>query len=144
MKSPIQAVEVSYFVQATEDPEGLDRRIRVLLDIQGQGEVDSLEGHFGNKILHVRHHLIGSEAERVVEALATNLPAEVKGELDESMAKSIDEHSALYLRLDKQMLMTGRMGLGTSDPIRIKLKPRLFTVRGELQDFYRRVMRLHG
>ena len=144
MKSPIQAVEVSYFVQATEDPERLDRRVRVLLAFEGQGEVESLEGHFGNRILHVRHHLTGDDASGVVEALATNLPTAVKGEIDDSMTERIDEHSALFLRLDKQMLMTGRMELGTADPIRIKLKPRLFMVRNEVQDFYRKVLRLHG
>ena len=144
MKGPIQAVEVSYFVQATEDPERLDRRVRVLLAVQGQREVDMLEGHFGNRILHVHHHLTGDDAGGVVEALASNLPAAVKGELGDSMTERIDEHSALFLRLDKQMLVTGRMELGTADPVRIKLKPRLFMVRDEAQDFYRKVLRLNG
>src|SRR5271157_703774 len=120
-KSPIQSVEVSYFVQSTEDAEKLRRRVREALDIQGEQQQDDesrLEGHFGNLILFVRYHLLGADAERVVGRLASRLLPHSKRDLNENLEKSLDEHSALYLRLDKQSLVDGRLEFSTADPVR--------------------------
>jgi RNA binding exosome subunit len=147
-KGPIQSVEVSYFVHSTEDAWRLGERVREALEIQceqpqkQQEEESRLEGHFGNVILHVRYHLLGADAERVVERLASRLVPASKRDLSENLEKSLDEHSALYLRLDKQSLVEDRFEFSTADPVRLKVKPRLFIVKGGAPAFYRSVMHL--
>jgi RNA binding exosome subunit len=142
MKGPIQAVEVSYLVQATEDLERIDLCVKSTLGIVSVREELQLEGHFGNALSRVCYHLTGEEAARVVEELARGLTAGARHELAQTLQRSVDEHSALYLRLDKQQLMGGRMVPGMSDPIRVKIKPRLYLVKGGAAEFYRRVMNL--
>jgi RNA binding exosome subunit len=142
MKGPIQAVEVSYLVQATEDLEGIDEHVKSALGIESGREEFQLEGHFGNPLSRVCYHLLGEEADRVVGVLARGLTAGARRELAQTLQKSVDEHSSLYLRLDKQQLMRGKIVPGTSDPIRVKIKPRLYLVKGGTTEFYRRVMNL--
>lgn len=142
MKGPIQAVEVSYFVHATEDVDRIDRKVREALGVGSEPELDELEGHFGNKILHVRYHSVGEEAARVVGALASGLPRTAKDELSRTIENNIDEHQALYLRLHKQLLMAGELGFSTADTVRVKVKPRLFLLRGGAPELYRTVLKL--
>jgi len=144
LKGPIQAVEVSYLIHATEDAPRIKERVEKALGVHGPREEYELEGHFGNRITRVRCHLLGEEASRVVETLASRLPPGAKRELRDSLEKNVDEHSAFYLRLDKQLLMAGTVGLGTSDSVRLKIKPRLFLLKGGGPEFYREVLRLDG
>jgi RNA binding exosome subunit len=53
----------------------------------------------------------------------------------------LDEHNALYVRLNKQVLvMNGTAVLASSDPIRVKVKPRSHTVRRDPAGFYTRLL----
>jgi RNA binding exosome subunit len=142
MRGPIQAVEISYLVHSTEDAERIDATVRTALGIEGVPERQELEGHFGNKILSVRYHLLEGGAANVVEKLAVSLPFADKEELKKMMESCIDEHSALYLRLDKQLLMDGDIRLATSDPVRIRIKPRLFLLKEGAPSFYRKMMKV--
>jgi RNA binding exosome subunit len=143
-KGQIQATEVSYFVHPTEEAERIGRKLRDVLGIESEPEQQVLEGAFGYDIVSVHYHLTGEEASRLVRSLARALGAESRKTLGERIEDSIDEHSALYVRLDKQQLMVGRLVLGESDAIRVKIKPRLFQVRGGIAEFYRDVMNLDG
>jgi RNA binding exosome subunit len=142
MKGPIQAVEISYFVHSTEDAERIDVTVRTALGIEVMPETQELEGHYGNRILSVRYHLLDEGAANVVEKLAAGLHLADKEELKKAMEGCIDEHSALYLRLDKQLLMNGAIRLATSDPVRIRIKPRLFLLRVGAPSFYRKMMKV--
>jgi RNA binding exosome subunit len=142
MKGPIQAVEISYFVHSTEDAERIDVAVRSTLGIEGMPERQELEGHYGNRILSVRYHLLDEGAANVIEKLAVGFHFADKEELKKVMASCIDEHSALYLRLDKQLLMDGAIRLATSDPVRIRVKPRLFLLRQGAPSFYRKMMKV--
>ena len=52
----------------------------------------------------------------------------------------IDEHNALYMRLSKQVLvMSGSAVLASSDPIRVKVKPRSHIVKRDPVAFYARL-----
>lgn len=139
MKGPIQAVEVSYLLHATEDPVRVGNAVREVLGVDVRPEVEELEGHFGNKITRVRHHATGEAAGLVFSRLAARMPPAMKAELLEGLEGTVDEHSALYLRLDKQLLLAGGIAFASTDPVRLRVKPRLFMMKRGGSDFYRQV-----
>ncbi len=56
------------------------------------------------------------------------------------LRSGLDEHNALYIRLSKQVLvMNGAAVLASSDPIRVRVKPRSFLVKGDPAAFYERL-----
>ncbi len=57
----------------------------------------------------------------------------------------LDEHNALYIRLSKQVLvMRGSAVLASSDPIRVKVKPRSYMVKRDPEGFYARLFEVVG
>ena len=136
MKGPIQSVEVAYLIHATEDQQKVDEAIAAVLAIKVQPAIERLEGHFGNEILSVRFHLIGEEAMEAFDGLAAKLPEDLRAVLVSKIGEFLDEHSAFYLRLDKQKLMAGTLALGSRDTVRLKVKPRLFLLKGGAAEFY--------
>ena len=140
MKGPVQSVEVSYFVHATEDPQTLAKAVSTLLSVDTTPEEEQMEGHFGNAIIRVRYHLTGEEAAAALGNIVARLPTQMKGKLERSIEELMDEHHALYLRLDKQRLVAGTLEEGTGDPVRIKVKPRGFLLRGGAKEFYSRIL----
>jgi RNA binding exosome subunit len=136
LKGPIQSVEVSYFLHATEDSEKVDAAVVDFLGMACSPETEKMEGHFGNAIVDVRFRLTGEEASRALENMVAKLPRELKNELAGGIAGAIDEHSALYLRFDKQKLVLGAVAAGGSDPVRVRVKPRSYLVRGRPGEFY--------
>ncbi|MDA4123050.1 MAG: hypothetical protein OK456_07725 [Thaumarchaeota archaeon] len=132
----IQSVEVSCFIQATEDEDRVTGNIRMSLGIDQAPEEETLDGHFGNRILRVRWHLTGEDGWRCFGAFVSLLGKEGRGALLGDLSGHIDEHRALYVRLNKQALMAGRGEIADSDPVRVRVKPRSFMIRGDIQDFY--------
>jgi len=58
-----------------------------------------------------------------------------------SLDSGLDEHNALYVRLSKQVLvMKGTAVLASSDPIRVKVKPRSHIVKRDPVRFYTRLL----
>ena len=137
MESRIQSVEVSYLVHSTEDQHKLSRRVEEMLKMDVAGKADELEGHYGNKILRVSYHMTGESASSFFANLASSLPEEAKKELSRDLERMVDEHSALYLRLDKQSLVSGRLALGGAESVRLRVKPRLVLLRGGAVEFFR-------
>jgi RNA binding exosome subunit len=136
----VQSVEVSCLIQSTEDEERIKERVRRYLGIAQSPEEEALEGHFGNRILHVRWHLTGDEAWNAFQALLSLLGYGGVGELLGSLTAHLDEHRALYVRLNKQALMNGIGAISDTDPVRIRVKPRSFMIRGSPESFYQRLM----
>ena len=137
VSSRVQAVEVSYFIQMTEDEEKVRRAVDGLMGGEHAPEREEAEGHFGNKIVWSRHHVTGREADEAVGAILSKIdPSERKTVLGD-LGAFVDEHGALYIRLSKQVLvMEGRAVLASSDPIRVKVKPRSFVMKGDPEAFY--------
>ena len=140
MKGPIQSIEVSYIVHATEDSQTLAKAVSTLLSVDALAEEEQMEGHFGNAITRVRYHLTGEDAAAALGSIAAQLPALMKERLKREMVELVDEHSVLYLRLDKQCLVVGTLEEGTSDPVRIRVKPRVFLPRGGAKEFYSKIL----
>jgi RNA binding exosome subunit len=140
LKGPIQSVEVTYFVHATEDSARLRRAVADLVGSENMPLEERLEGHFGNEILRVRLHLTGDEAESGFEKLASRIPIDVIKQVLADLPSHVDEHSALFLRFDKQSLVRGSVALGSSDPVRVKVKPRGFMMKGGAAAFYNQLL----
>lgn len=140
VKSDIQSVEVAYFVHETEDPERMAKAVADLLGLESAPESEAMEGHFGNRIVRMKIRVAGGEAGNAARSLFASMPAEVSRDVAANLGSFVDEHSALFLRLDKQGLVQGRLALGSGDSIRIKVKPRLYQVKGGAAGFYRRLM----
>jgi len=130
VKGPIQSLEASYFVHATEDAEKIAAAVVSLLDCPGEAKADEMEGHFGNSIIRVSYHITGDEAQRAFEQLSSKMGSGLKKRLKDELDNHLDEHWALYLRLDKQRLLSGKLELTDADPVRIRVKPRLYTAKG--------------
>lgn len=140
MKGQIQSVEVTYFVHGTEDPDKLGEAAARLLGPESVPETELLEGHFGNKIARVRIRLVGDAAESGVRRIFSMMPRELKRQVRADLGSYLDEHSALFLRFDKQQLVQGGLALGSGDPVRVKVKPRLFRIRSGAGEYYGRLM----
>jgi len=140
LKGPIQSIEVSYIVHATEDPQTLAKAVSTLLSVDAAPKVEQMEGHFGNAITRVRYHLMGKDAAAALGSIAAHLPALTEDRLKRGIGELVDEHSALYLRFDKQRLVVGALEEGTGDSVRIRVKPRVFLLRGGAEEFYSKIL----
>ena len=136
LKGPIQSVEVAYLVHATEDPGKMEEALSRLLGSETVPDLERLEGHFGNEILRARLHLTGDEAGQAFESLVSGIPQGVMKEVLGDLPSHLDEHSALFLRFDKQSLVSGSVALGSADAVRVKVKPRGFMMKGGAEGFF--------
>lgn len=136
MKGPIQSVEVSYLLHATEDPGKVEAAVRDVLGVKAGPENESLEGHFGNEIVRARFHLTGEDAEAAFKGVVSRMPDGMKREIAADISAFLDEHSAFFLRLDKQRLVAGSLALSSGDSVRMKVKPRIFLLKGGARQFY--------
>ena len=140
MKSRIQSVEVNYFVPATEDPGRLEKALAGLLGKEVPLEAEPMEGHFGNEITRMRAHVTGAEAEAALRRVFSMMPRGLGLEVAASLGSLVDEHSSLFLRFDKQLLVQGKLAPGSGDPVRVKVKPRLYQMGSAAPEFYRRLL----
>ena len=136
----IQALEVSCFVQATEDQRKISDSILRAFAIGQEPEAEDLEGHFGNSIVNLKWHLTGEQAWTSFRALMSFLGKDGRRELTRELGAYLDDHGALYIRLNKQTLVRGMASFSSSDPIRVRVKPRSFMMKGAPGQFYERVM----
>jgi len=119
------SITVSFFIHSTEDEERLLNLVQSKLGLESE-EVskERIAGHFGNEIVSVKAHVIGSRAQVVATQIFGSLSKLARTSIREELEKSLDEHDALYLRLDRQSLLESSISLSDEEPIRIKLKPK--------------------
>jgi RNA binding exosome subunit len=136
LKDPIGHLEVSYFLHATEDRQRVMASISSKFSFKGVPEVDELEGHWGNPIAKVTFRLSEEDGSGVFDGIIRSLGEKTRKEIIRNLGLTVDEHSTLYLRFDKQALVSGTFALGVADPVRIKVRPRGFVARGGGVKFY--------
>jgi len=140
MSSSVQSVEVSYFLQMTEDEEKVRKAVADLVGGELPEDRQEAEGHHGNKIVWVTLRLTGDEAEAALRQIISHIEAEDRKVILGDLGSMLDEHNALYIRLSKQVLvMRGSAVLAASDPIRVKVKPRSYTLKRDPEGFYARL-----
>jgi len=133
-------MEASLFIHATEDEETTKRAVRELLGVEEEPERLELQGHFGNKIVSMRFHLTGDEAEEGFKRLLSLLGTDGREELKRDLTDLVDEHRALFLRLSKQLAVQGSAVISGTDPIRVKVKPRAYLIKGDPSEFYAKLL----
>ncbi len=144
MKGAIQSFSVSCFVHATEDESLVVEALSRLIPDGTVSERERLEGHYGNKIVHLEYHVTGAQAENALRGMLAKMRRASKEDLLREMSAHVDEHSSLYLRLDKQRLVAGEVATGGADPVRVKVKPRMFMLKTGAPMFYSELIRGWG
>jgi RNA-binding protein len=141
MSSAVQSLELSYFLHATEDEEKVRRAVAALLGGDLPVERQEAEGHHGNQIIWIRHRLTGDDAGAALRKIVSQLGEDERMAILGDLGNALDEHNALYIRLSKQVLvMKGTAVLTSSDPIRVKVKPRSYLLKGDPARFYARLL----
>ncbi|MEM1994571.1 MAG: RNA-binding domain-containing protein [Nitrososphaerales archaeon] len=124
-KIVFMSAEVSFHLHATEDEERCLSTFAETLGIEPQQFAKSvLTGHYGNEVKRYVAHLTGQKADDWGRLLISKLDEEDRKHIAREVERHVDEHGKLYLRLDKQSLVDGSVRLGSSDVVRVKLKPR--------------------
>jgi RNA binding exosome subunit len=119
------SVAISFFIHSTEDEGRLEHDVTEAFQLfPGEISFDKVQGHFGNQMLFAKVHLTGARANNVSRVILDRLSQRAKAQLGEEMEKSVDEHDALYLRLDRQSLPK-ELNVSDEEPLRVKLKPRI-------------------
>jgi RNA binding exosome subunit len=123
---PIAYVDIRFFAHATEDLKKVVEAVQNILPSENIEEItfsrSNLEGHYGNPITLFETKIKDKET---VKALVENLSSHLSSLDKEKLGREIDryvEKGSLFLRLDKQAALQGKIRLVTSDPIRIRIR----------------------
>ncbi|HWY28240.1 MAG TPA: RNA-binding domain-containing protein [Candidatus Sulfotelmatobacter sp.] len=144
MNSPATAssVKISTITHATEDPEKVSRAIRNLsLSEPSLGfKVNRAKGHHGNEIatrvLTIRN---AKKSEIFLKNIWSSLSHLDRTEVFSSLASRIDSAGTMFLRIDKQEALKGRIRLENTDPVKIEISFRTEpSKRNELVDNIRK------
>ena len=125
MPASVTGLQIELIAHATED---LDRVVEALLAVippEARGKVKlrkkSFKGHHGNPITFLRIKVRDRElAQAIFEHIGSRLEEADKVELSRGLRRRL-KGGSLYLRLDKQWAVLGRLRLCSSDPIWIKI-----------------------
>ncbi len=117
------SVTISFLIHSTEDVQSLVELVSRKLQLpENAFELHQLEGHYGNSLHYASAHITGDLADLVSVSIFSSLDEKSKESLAMNLDSNLDEHDALYVRLDRQSL-NQRLTLGSEEPIRIKFKP---------------------
>ncbi len=119
------SVTVTFFIHSTEDETRLMSLVEERLGLE-PAEISkvTVAGYFGNEIISVRSHIIGSKAQVAANRIVSQLSSVARSSILSEIERSLDEHDSLYLRLDRQSLQDSSLSISDEEPIRIKLKPK--------------------
>ncbi|MBM3897800.1 MAG: hypothetical protein FJ358_04670 [Thaumarchaeota archaeon] len=132
-----RSIEIAYFLHATEDYDRVIATIAKELNLPIERfEISSVEGHYGNPLKIVKAHIIGAEAENLPVGFFRRMSSMVKESIVHEIGRSVNEHGDLFVRLDKQQLLVGKIILAEIDPVRIKFKIRYNMYRAKLLQTY--------
>jgi len=151
MGSPVQAfsAKISTIIHATEDREKVLQAMRNLcLDGAPVGStMNRAKGHHGNEIVTLEFTI---RSARNVESLLQNIWSGFsrldRTEIYSSLASRIDSTGTLFLRIDKQDSLRGRIRLENSDPIKIEISFRTKSPKSEelVDDIQKKLEEIQG
>jgi len=132
---------LTFHTHATEDRDNVLETISRQLSLSGETfEEVVLKGHYGNEIRRFTFHLLDEAANRFAKHLIKSLTEGDRQMISLELGSFVDEHGALYIRIDKQLLFEGRVGLSQLDSVRVKLKPKYRYKPPEMLSSYRRLL----
>jgi len=125
LKLPIAYVDIRFSVHATEDPEKVKKAAYSLFPADYITEVTFMEkvlrGYYGNRIVLFKTRIKKGE---MIKAFVKKLSI-CLGEQDKERifreSNLFVESGNLYLRLDKQAALEGKLELRKDDPIHIRI-----------------------
>ena len=123
---PVAYIDIRFFAHATEDLDKVVEAVQRVLPSDHMEDIvfnkNNLRGHYGNPITLFEAKIKNKET---IRALVENLSSHLS-ELDkETLRREIHLHvekGSLYIRLDKQAALQGKLKLCTSDPIRLRIR----------------------
>lgn len=123
---PVAYVDVRFCAHATEDVDKVMEAVQNVLPNDHTENISfkrsNLEGHYSNPITFFDARIKDKETVRaLVENLSANLSSLDKDELGRTINRCVEKGS-LYIRLDKQAALQGKIKFATSDPIRIRIR----------------------
>jgi len=128
------SAKISTIIHATEDPEKVGQAIRNLCpDGTPIGStINRAKGHHGNEIVIL---LLLIRNAKSVESLLQNIWRGFsqldRTEIYSTLESRIDSSGTLFLRIDKQDSLKGRIRLENSDPIKIEISFRTRSSEGD-------------
>ncbi len=123
---PIAYVDIRFCVHATEDVDKVVEAVHNILPSDKLEDItfnrSCVEGHYGNPITFFETRIKDKETVRaLVENLSVTLSSLDKEELGRTINRCV-ENGSIYIRLDKQAALQGKIKFVTSDPIRIRIR----------------------
>lgn len=113
-------MRISVIVHATEDASRIAESLSLLGAAPDSLETVQSEGHYRNVITTISASLYRNEARRALKAFGAALSDADAARIRETLPSRTDG-SALYVRLDKQEMVSGRVRLDDSGAVRIRI-----------------------
>ncbi len=151
MGSPVQAfsVKISTITHATEDPEKVAQALRnlCLAGAPMGSTMNRARGHHGNEIVTLVFTIRNANnVESLLQHIWSGFSSLDKIEIYSNLASRIDGTGTLFLRIDKQDSLKGRIRLENSDPIKIEISFRTKSPRGDefVKDIQKKLEEIQG
>ena len=128
------SAKISTIIHATEDPEKVATAIRNLSlgEMPAGSTVNRAKGHHGNEIVTMVFTIRNAKnVESFLRNIWNGLSQLDRTEVDSSLTSRIDNAGALFLRIDKQEAVKGRIRLQETDPIKIAISFRTMSPKGD-------------
>ena len=143
------SVKISTITHATEDPEKVAQAIRNLCsDGTPMGStMKKAKGHHGNEIVTLAFTITNAKnAESLLRNIWGGLSQLDRIEIYSSLASRIDRTGTLFLRINKQDSLKGRIRLVNSDPIKIEISFRTKSPKGDkfVSDIQKKLEEIQG
>jgi len=123
---PIAYVDIRFCAHATEDLDKVMEAVHNILPNKKHEEItfnkSCVEGHYGNPITFFETRIKDQETiKALVENLSANLGSFDKEEFGTQINRYFEKGS-LYIRLNKQAALQGKIKFTISDPIRVRIR----------------------
>ena len=144
------SAKISTIIHATEDPEKVATAIRNLSlgEMPVGSTVNRAKGHHGNEIVTMVFTIRNAKnVEGFLRNIWNGLSQLDRTEVHSSLTSRIDNAGTLFLRIDKQEALKGRIRLQDTDPIKIAISFRTMSpkevgfvdsIRKSLEEIQRR------
>ena len=127
-------ITIDTIVHATEDINKFYNSFEKLFGIdQEQFKIQEFEGHFDNPIIMLNTK-ITNQSEKILRKLSSGLSMREKDQVLETLEERMDD-SSLYLRIDKQEFVEGKISLEEKNAIKLKIYTPVYKKKEILQEY---------
>lgn len=118
-------INIDVIVHATESLEKIYGSFEDMFGIRrDKFEVRHTTGHFDNQIILLSANIVMDAASKVVTRLASDIATHEKEAILESINDDADD--GIYVRLDKQDFVLGKISLGQQNAIKFRIYARQY------------------